>query len=108
MATAAAKPVKLTARLIEDYFAELARVNEAKAALKPLQDKANDLLGHIEKGFLALGVQKKKLGKFLMTLATKPGSVQWKAELVKRLTSEELEAIQSAAPEKVQVEITPV
>ena len=105
MATATAKPAKLTEALIDQWFAESAKVEEAKAALKPLVDKCNGLYEQIEAAFLKCGKDKKKVGRFVLSLLKKRGNVQWKAELVKRLSSVELEAIQAAAPEKVEVEI---
>ncbi len=105
MATATAKPAKLTESLINEYFVEASKVDEAKAALKPLVDKCNGLYEQIETAFKSLGKDKKKVGRFILSLMKKRGNVAWKNELVKRLSSEELEAIQSAAPEKVEVEI---
>jgi len=100
-----AKPAKLTEALIDEYFLEAQKVDEAKAALKPLVDKANSLYDQIEAAFIKLGKDKKKVGRFALTLLRKRGGVQWKAELMKRINSEELEAIQNATPEKLEVEI---
>jgi hypothetical protein len=102
----AAKPAKLTEALIDEYFLEAQKVDEAKAALKPLVDKANSLYDQISAAFLALGKDKKKVGRFMVALLRKRGNVQWKTELMKRINSEELEAIQNATEEKVEVDIT--
>ena len=101
----APKAPKLSESLIDEYFAEAAKVDTAKAELKPLVDKANSLYDQIETAFLALGKDKKKIGRFMIEQAKKRGSVQWKSELAKRVTSDELKAIEAAVPEKVVVEI---
>lgn len=100
-----AKPVKLTESLIDEYMLEQQKADEAKAALKPLVDKANSLYDQIEKAFIATGKDKKKVGRFMLTLLRKRGGVQWKTELMKRINSEELESIQNATEEKVEVDI---
>jgi Zn-dependent M32 family carboxypeptidase len=100
-----AKPAKLTEALINEYFDESEKLKEAKETLKPLADKVNSLYDQIESSFLACGKDKKKVGKWLLNRLTKKGSVPWKNELVKRLTSDELKAIEAAAPEKTEVEI---
>lgn len=100
-----AKPARLTEALIDEYFLEAQKVDEAKAALKPLVDKANSLYEQIEAAFLALGKDSKKVGRFLVRLLRKPGNVQWKTELMKRINSEDLKAIQDATPEKVEVDV---
>ena len=105
MVNATAKPAKLTEALIEEYFLEAQKVEEAKAALKPLVDKANSLFEQIEAAFLKLGKDNKKVGRFMVRLLRKRGNVQWKNELMKRINSEELEAIQESTPEKVEVAI---
>lgn len=105
MATATAKPAKLTEALIDEYFLEAQKVDEAKAALKSLVDKANSLYDQISTAFLKLGKDKKKVGRFVLSMLRKRGNVQWKTELMKRINSEELEAIQDATPEKVEVDI---
>ena len=105
MATATAKPAKLTEALIDEYFLEAQKVDEAKAALKPLVDKANSLYDQISTAFLNLGKDKKKVGRFMLLVLRKRGNVQWKSELMKRINSEELEAIQNATEEKVEVDI---
>jgi hypothetical protein len=105
VATATAKPAKLTEALIDDYLAEAKKVEDAKAALKPLSDKANSLYDQIEAAFLKCGKEKKKVGRFLLNRLKKRGNVPWKAELTKRLSSDELKAIEAAVPEKIEVEI---
>lgn len=105
MVTATAKPAKLTEALIDEYFLEAQKVEEAKAALKPLVDKANSLFEQIEAAFLKLGKDNKKVGRFMVRLLRKRGNVQWKNELMKRINSEELEAIQESTPENVEVAI---
>lgn len=100
-----AKPAKLTEALIDEYFLEAQKVDEAKAALKPLVDKSNSLYDQIEQAFLKLGKDKKKVGRFMLTLNRKRGNVQWKAELMKRINSEELEVIQAATEEKIEIDI---
>jgi hypothetical protein len=105
MATAIAKPAKLSEALIDEYFAEEKKVADAKAALKPLTDKANSLYAQIETAFLQCGKDKKKVGRFILSQLKKRGNVPWKAELTKRLSSDELKAIEAAVPEKVEVEI---
>ena len=105
MATATAKPAKLTEALIDEYMLEQQKADEAKAALKTLVDKANSLYEQIETAFLKLGKDKKKVGRFILALLRKRGNVQWKAELMKRINSEQLKAIQDATEEKVEVEI---
>jgi hypothetical protein len=105
MATDTAKPVKLTEALVNEYLDEENKVTEAKAALKPLADKAKSLYEQIEAAFLKLGKDKKKVGKYILSVLKKRGGVQWKSELAKRLSSDELKAIEAAVPEKVEVEI---
>ena len=100
-----AKPPKLSEALIDEYFAENIKLEAAKKELKPLTDKVNQIWSHIEAAFLACGKDKRKVGRFILNLAKKRGSVPWKAELVKRLTSKELKAIEAAVPEKDTVEI---
>ena len=100
-----AKPAKLTEALIDEYFLEAQKVDEAKAALKPLVDKANSLYDQISTAFLKLGKDNKKVGRFAVRLLRKAGNVQWKTELMKRINSEDLKAIQDATPEKVEVDI---
>jgi hypothetical protein len=110
MSTPAAKPAKspkLSEALIDEYFAELAKLDDAKKALKPLTDKTKQLLTDIETAFLALGKDKRKVGRWLLSQLKKKGSVPWKDELVKRLTSDELKAIEAAVPEKTTVDIQP-
>jgi len=105
MVTATAKPAKLTEALIDEYMLEQQKADEAKAALKTLVDKANSLYEQIEAAFLKLGKDKKKVGRFVLSLLRKRGNVQWKAELMKRINSEQLKAIQDATEEKVEVDI---
>lgn len=105
MATATAKPVKLTEALIDEYFLEAQKVDEAKAALKPLVDKANSLYDQISAAFLKLGKDKKKVGRFALQLIRKRGGVPWKAIAMNHISSEELESIQAAQPEKLEVDI---
>ena len=100
------KPPKLSEALIDEYFAECEKLEAAKKELKPLTDKTKQLLSHIETAFLAFGKDKRKVGRFILNLVKKRGSVPWKDELVRRLTSDELKAIESAVPEKDTVEIT--
>lgn len=107
MNTATAKPAKLTSALIDEYFAESAKLDEAKKALKPLVDKTNQLYEQIDTAFRATGKDKKKVGSWLLSLLRKKGSVPWKNELIKRVSSDELQAIEAAVPEKVEVEIKP-
>lgn len=105
---ATAKPVKqakLSEALIDEYFAEATKLEDAQKELKPLTDKTKQLLASIEAAFLSCGKDKRKVGRWLLTLTKKKGSVPWKNELVKRLTSDELKAIESAVPEKDTVEI---
>jgi hypothetical protein len=102
-----AKPAKLSEALIDEYFAESAKLDAAKKELKPLADKTKQLLESIETAFLACGKDKRKVGRWLLTQLKKKGSVPWKDELVKRLTSTELKAIEAAVPEKITVDIQP-
>lgn len=101
----AAKPPKLTADLIDEYLRESELLSEASKSLKPVRDKVNQLLDQIHQAMLATGKDKKKVGQHVVLLTTKRGSVSWKKELVSRLTSEELKAIEDAAPEVTSVEI---
>lgn len=107
MAKAPAKPAKLTESLVAEYMGEVEKLEAAKAAVKPLADKVKSLKDQIDTAFLALGKDKKKIGAWIVSLFTKRGSVPWKAELTKRVTSEELAAIEASVPDKFEVEIQP-
>ncbi len=105
MPKAPAKPVKLTESLVTEYMDEVAKLEAAEAAVKPLDDKVKSLKKQIDTAFLALGKDKKKLGQWILSLFTKRGSVSWKTELTKRVTSEELAAIEAEVPDKFVVEV---
>jgi peptidoglycan hydrolase CwlO-like protein len=107
MAKAPAKPAKLNESLINEYMGEVEKLEAAQAAVKPLADKVKSLKEQIDTAFLALGKEKKKLGQWILSLFTKRGSVSWKTELTKRVTSEELAAIEASVPDKFVVEVQP-
>jgi len=87
---------KLTVELLDTYAAELQKQTEAKAALKPISDRVNALFGHIEELFLKTKKQLVKVGNHKLDLKPKKGAVSWKTELAKRLSSEDLAALESA------------
>tara|TARA_R110000868_G_scaffold119539_2_gene317415 strand:+ start:528 stop:863 length:336 start_codon:yes stop_codon:yes gene_type:complete len=99
------KPFRLTESVIDEYFAETKKLEAAKKKVKPLEDKTKQLLKSIEAAFLELEKDKRKVGRWLLSKLKKKGSVPWKEELVKRLSSDELKAIESAVPEKTTVDI---
>lgn len=103
-----AKPAKLTEALIDEFFSESQKLKEAQALLKPSADKVKSLLEQIETAFRACEKDKRKVGRFMLLLTKKKGTVGWKDELVKRLSSDELKAIEDAVPEKTVVEIKEV
>ena len=105
MPDVAEKPPKLTAELVDAYLAEEEKLKAAKAALKPTADKSSELYKQIHAAMLACGKISRKVGPHQLRLVTKKGSVGWKTELVKRLSSEELAAIEAAAPTTTAVEI---
>lgn len=107
MSKPSAKPAKLTESLVTEYMGEVEKLETAKAAVKPLADKVRSLKDQIDTAFLALGKDRKKIGAWILSLFTKRGSVPWKAELTKRVTSEELAAIEASVPDKLEVEIQP-
>lgn len=106
MVTTTAKPAKLTPALIDEYQTEVERLEKAKQDLKPLADKVNQLYDQIDTAFRATGKDKKKVGRWLLSLITKKGSVPWKNELIKRVSSDELKAIEAAVPTKTEIDIT--
>ena len=107
MATAAAKPAKLTDALVNEYMDELVKLEAAKATCKPHSDKCKSLKEQIDAAFMKLGKDKKKVGSWLLSLFKKRGSVPWKAELTKRVSSDELAEIEAGVFEILHVDIQP-
>lgn len=105
MATAAAKPPKLTESMVSEFLLAESAALEKKAELKPLADKVGQLYDQLHEAMLASGKTRKKVGAYTLVLETVRGGVGWKKELVKRVTAEELEAIEASAPEKQQTRI---
>lgn len=105
MPATAAKPAKLNESLVSEYMAECEKLDAAKAAMKPLSDKVNQLYAQIDEAFGNTGKAKTKVGQWVLSWLTKKGSTPWKQELLKRISSDELATIEAAVPPKTEVDI---
>lgn len=93
---AAALPTKLTPELIATYKAELAKLDALKLQLKPVNDRVNALFDHIAELMEKTKKDVRIVGDHRLAYVEKRGSVPWKAELAKRVSSEELTKIEAS------------
>jgi len=101
---AAALPTKLTAELIDAYKAEVKKQDALKAQLKPVNDRVNALFEHISDLMEKTKKDVRIVGDHRLAYEEKRGSVPWKTELAKRVSSDELAKIEAMA--KVSKELT--
>lgn len=99
-------PTKLTPELIQAYKDELAKLDELKAKCKPVSDRANALLDHIAELMAKTKKDVKIVGTHRLGYVEKSGSVSWKTELAKRVSSDELATIEKGVKTSKQLEIT--
>lgn len=99
-------PTKLTPELIQAYKDELVKLDELKSKIKPVSDRANALFGHIAELMEKSKKDVRIVGTHRLAYVEKSGSVLWKTELAKRVSSDELATIESGVKTSRQLEIT--
>jgi hypothetical protein len=98
-------PTKLTVDLLNLYKAEVAKLDELKLQLKPVNDRVNALFSHIEELMEKTKKDVRIVGEHRLAYVEKRGNVQWKAELAKRVPSDELAKIEAAVKVSKELQI---
>lgn len=98
-------PTKLTVGLLESYKAEVAKQDELKAKLKPVNDRVSALFSHIEELMEKTKKDVRIVGEHRLAYVEKRGSVPWKSELAKRVSSDELEKIEATVKVSRELQI---